>query len=296
MHRLSTTFYPALRNLAQKHLPRTVALYNLLTYEMNIEKNTTCADPLLLFADSWPEPNIVLLEEHSRYNGVKDYPSFYAFPIARKIPRKTIDSVSEAFFLPSFQTYGEFLLYHLPVEDVPTLNSLLRQSETANVSMESESITDLFWISPEYNEMLTQLDLALPNNFVLSELHPHEAEFVDSFWPYRYDGSVDLIRRVIERRPNVCLRTGAGNLVGWAMVNDKMSDEMHLYTLSQFRQQKVATLIEVVLAKKIISKNCIPYKCVVPQNRLAAKFTSKSVLWKSMDMCIDWLRVLRNRK
>jgi len=82
-----------------------------------------------------------------------------------------------------------------------------RQSEAPTVTINSR-----IW---------TQYNREVPTNeestVEVTALQPHEAEFVDSHWTHRTDGSLEILRQSIIHRPSACVRRD-GQPVSWAIV------------------------------------------------------------------------------
>ncbi|KFD45273.1 hypothetical protein M513_13407, partial [Trichuris suis] len=282
---LEETEYSALRELCEKFLPGSVVLFNM----MSIKKAKL---PLEVFVDHWPNPTVVVVRSMCRWGNFSDYPVICAFSLYGTLGQIAVTNVVvRSIFRDTCKAYSGFILNYWPLAAVDTLREAVKEIEEGSFEVISFGSTRMFWIPPVDYEKLYITEPALPEGFHFDELQPEEAELVDSLWVHRFDGSVDHVRRFISTMPNVCVRNSDGKLAGFSMVHDLMGNEVHLYTMPEYRGRKLAFNIELILARKMLLSNLLPCKYVVPSNYEAMQMAVNSPFWKEINEEFAWLRV-----
>uniref|UniRef100_A0A5S6QNU1 Glycine N-acyltransferase-like protein n=1 Tax=Trichuris muris TaxID=70415 RepID=A0A5S6QNU1_TRIMR len=234
--------------------------------------------PLEIFVDDWPNPAVVVIRSKSKWGNISNYPTVYTFSLHEEFEEFAASDKLMSVFLET---------------SVDLLKESLNKLDNGNLELKVFGSTRTFWIPPVDQETLRKTEVTLPDGFQFDELLPQEAEMVDSLWVHRFDGSVDHVRRFIVLMPNVCVRKSDGKLAGFAMVHDFMGNEVHLFTMPEFRGKRIAFNIEIALAKKVLDHKLVPCKFVVTNNCAAMQMTLNSPYWKEMGSEIAWLQVVK---
>ena len=116
------------------------------------------------------------------------------------------------------------------------------------------------------------LDLGLIKNEVGS-IAPEDAETVDKFYQYSYSGSLEVIKRDIERRPSSAVYVD-GEIVCWVLIHDDNSMGI-MYTKEEHRRKGYAIDVTIDLADKIIKSGKVPYVQIVKGNNMSPGLAQK---------------------
>ncbi|CDW58867.1 hypothetical protein TTRE_0000719301 [Trichuris trichiura] len=285
MHLLEETEYPALREQCKKFLPGSVVLFNMMSIK-------TAKLPLEIFVDHWPNATVIVIKSKCKWGNFSNYPAICAFSLYENLGKIAVTNmIVQSIFQDACKDYNGFILNYWPLSGIDILKEAVKEISEGNLEVIYFGSTRTFWIPPDDYEKLYRAEPTLPEGFYFDELHAEEAELVDSLWVHRFEGSVDHVRRFITTMPNVCVRNSDGQLAGFSMVHDLMGNEVHLYTMPEFRGRKIAFNIEIVLARKMLLSDLLPCKYVVPSNYEAMQMTMNSPFWKEINEEFAWLQV-----
>lgn len=147
------------------------------------------------------------------------------------------------------------------------------------------------------NEDASELVLSpLPAGYYYSDLRIDDAEVVDFYWPYHYEGSVFMIREMISTLPCVGIRTLDTNiLVSWCLTYDYGALAM-LHTLTEHRRLKLAnaTVRALLQRWRSVEWGCAPFAFVVASNQASIDLLSSLGFVKRADVC--WMFCSKNQK
>lgn len=119
-------------------------------------------------------------------------------------------------------------------------------------------------------------------------LRIEDAPVIDYFYTYRSSGSLDAIKRDIQRRPGVGLELD-GELVAWTLVHPDNSNGI-LYVKPFFRGSNLGTEVGKALTQAVIDRGDIPFVHIVNGNDASVHITEKmgfrfgyNVVWFECD-------------
>lgn len=121
-----------------------------------------------------------------------------------------------------------------------------------------EEFCHLYYLEEE------SLDLTLKSHEVDS-LNLSDAGIVNEFYTYKEDGSLEYIKKCIEKRPTSVIRDENGNPISWAVIREDGSLGI-MYTLKEHRGKGYAVSVSVDLAKKAFNLGITPYVHIVRSN------------------------------
>lgn len=149
-----------------------------------------------------------------------------------------------------------------------------------------------FWIPFEKHSKLKNEDFLAPAGYEFDSLKINEAELVNSLWRWKFENSVDVIRKRIESFPNVCLREiGTGRLACFELTCSENGYMTHLFTMAEHRRKGLATLVELKLAQKLLAFGICPYKGVAGENQAGLNISDKSPWWSQTGYTECWCGV-----
>lgn len=87
-----------------------------------------------------------------------------------------------------------------------------------------------------------------PNNVTFKPLSVENAEIVDNLWPNQHQGSLFLIRRLIQLNPNIGAFDENGDLMGWCL-RLQPGPLGALQVKPSFRRRGIASLLIIAMCK-----------------------------------------------
>jgi len=106
------------------------------------------------------------------------------------------------------------------------------------------------------------------DRYVCESLTAADAEEVDKFYTYRWEGSLDRIREYIVRRDSACVRID-GQLASWCTVHLEDNSMGPLYTKDEYRGSGLGFVVASDLICKLVAKNVIPFVHIVESNDIS---------------------------
>jgi len=121
------------------------------------------------------------------------------------------------------------------------------------------------WTSPCKSFALLGIHVPVESSHPTESLTPADAAEVDSFYPYRREGSEAALRRCIEALDSACIRIN-GELAAWCLTHKEDGSMGPLYVKEQYRRMGLGKIVASRLAAKIIAKGGLPYVQIVLGN------------------------------
>lgn len=128
----------------------------------------------------------------------------------------------------------------------------------------------------------------LPKDVLVGIVSEDMTDTVMTNWEYSNDDCREYIRQIILTYPSICLRNSEGNLIGYALVYPYWSAGF-LFVVPEFRGRGYGSMIYILLAKQLISKNTIPWANVDARNLAAQHTASKAGFKKLPNGRVSWI-------
>ena len=148
------------------------------------------------------------------------------------------------------------------------------------------------WTSPCKVYALTgEFKIEPKSKYICESLTPQDAEEVDEHYTYRYEGTLERLRKDIINMDSSCVRIG-GELAAWCLVHGDDGTLGPLYTKEKFRRQGLAELVSADLINKLVAKNTIPYMHIVEGNNASLGLIAKFEGFQHTHDCL-WFGVVK---
>lgn len=128
-----------------------------------------------------------------------------------------------------------------------------------------------------------------PEILPLDSLRAADAEFVNTHWTYRHEGSLDFFKHIIAHYPSSAVRS-SGKLVGWAVCYDAIPDMANLGSLrvlESHRNQGLGRKLAADLVQKVLNLGKVPLAHIL-DNNIPSKTLSMGIGFKPYPEQIFW--------
>lgn len=128
-----------------------------------------------------------------------------------------------------------------------------------------------------------------PSEIILKQLSVSDAELVNDEWPNKHQGSLFLIKRLIEWNPNIGAYNREGELMGWCL-RLQSGPLGALQVRDKFKRLGIGSLVTIAMSKMLANADKNIFALVGEQN-IPSRTMFEKLNFKRTDDAY-WLRTL----
>ncbi|CAO1329840.1 unnamed protein product [Diamesa serratosioi] len=158
--------------------------------------------------------------------------------------------------------------------------------EHKKLKLEYDSLTFLYFMSKEEAKSIV---LSAPSDITLKQLSVSDAELVNDEWPNKHEGSLFLIKRLIEWNTNIGAYNEDGELMGWCL-RLQSGPLGALQVRDKFKRLGIGSLVTIAMSKMLSHADKNTFALVGEQN-IPSRTMFEKLNFKHTDDAY-WLRTL----
>nr|XP_018904407.1 PREDICTED: uncharacterized protein LOC109035288 [Bemisia tabaci] len=123
--------------------------------------------------------------------------------------------------------------------------------------------TQLYWMD---KERARNLKIECPPNITLEQLTTKHVDYLDRYWPHKFEGSKQYLHTLLERNFSLgVFQPGTQHPIAWVVCNQASAIAM-LFTLESHRRKGYAQLLCTAVARKLGDMDIDPRATVLVDN------------------------------
>ncbi|TKR71975.1 hypothetical protein L596_019503 [Steinernema carpocapsae] len=139
--------------------------------------------------------------------------------------------------------------------------------------------TYLYYMTPEQQEKVTQMDLSLPEGYFFDKPNPEiDAPIITKTWIHAKKGDLEQTRAKLINLPSALIRYKDQGAVAFEMCHP-CEFQNHLFVLPEHRRKGLGNAVEMRLSQLCLENNIVPFKTIEFYNESVIASCNKNSIW-----------------